>query len=81
MPQVRKGAEVLKTKDEIIAGMQRTIRESREAIDRLRAGDYTGFRYCGGPTPAEYIIANRFQSAITGAESVLDSLIAPEDLA
>lgn len=71
----------MKTKDEIIAGMQRTIRESREAIDRLRAGDYTGFRYCGGPAAAEYIITNRFQSAITSAENVLDSLITPEDLA
>ena len=48
----------MKTKDEIIIDMQRTIRESREAIDRLRAGDYTGHRYCGGPAAAEFIIHN-----------------------
>lgn len=71
----------MKTKDEIIAGMQRTIRESREAIDRLRAGDYTGFRYCGGPAAAEHIITNRFQSAINAANATLDAMITPEDLA
>lgn len=71
----------MKTKDEIIAGMQRTIRESNAAIERLRAGDYTGFKFCGGPHAAEYIITNRFQSAITSANNVLDSLLTPEDLA
>ena len=65
----------------VIADMQRTIRTSREAIDRLRAGDYTGFQYCGGPQAAEFIIKNRFEAAIAGAERVIDSLTTPEDLA
>ena len=68
-------------REDVIADMQRTVRTSREAIDRLRAGDYTGYRYCGGPHAVEYIIANRFQSAITSANNVLDSLLTPEDLA
>lgn len=71
----------MKTKDEIIAGMQRTIRDSTAAIERLRAGDYTGFRYCSGPEAAEYIIKNRFEQAIRGARRVIDDLTTPEDLA
>lgn len=69
------------TKDQMIEDMRRTIRESNAAIERLRAGDYTGFRYCGGPAAAEFIIHNRFEAAIAGAERVIDSLITPEDLA
>lgn len=69
------------TREEMIADMQRTIRTSREAIDRLRAGDYTGFRYCGGPDAAEFIIKNRFETAIKAAEQVIDRLTTPEDLA
>lgn len=71
----------MNTKDEIIAGMQRTIRDSTAAIERLRAGDYTGFRYCSGPEAAEYIIKNRFEQAIRGARRVIDDLTTPEDLA
>lgn len=66
--------------DQIKADMQRTIRTSHEAIARLEAGDYTGYRYCTGAEAARYI-ANRHQSAITAAERVIDSLTAPEDLA
>ena len=70
----------MNTKDEIIADMRRTIRDSTAAIKRLRAGDYTGFRYCSGPEAAEYIIENRFEQAIRGARRVIDDLAAPEDL-
>lgn len=68
-------------REDVIADMQRTIRTSREAIARLRAGDYTGFKYCGGPAAAETIISNRFEAAITAAERVIDDLTKPEDLA
>ena len=71
----------MNTKDEIIADMRRTIRDSTAAIERLRAGDYTGFRYCSGPEAAEYIIKNRFEQAIRGARRVIDDLTTPEDLA
>ena len=71
----------MNTKEEIITGMQRTIRDSTAAIERLRAGDYTGFRYCSGPEAAEYIIKNRFEQAIRGARRVIDDLTTPEDLA
>lgn len=69
------------TREEIIADMQRTIRTANEAIDRLRSGDYTGHRYCGGPGIAEYIIHNRYQAAIDGAQRVIDANTRPEDLA
>ena len=69
------------TKDQMVEDMRRTIRDSTAAIERLRAGDYTGFRYCGGPAAAEFIIKNRFEAAIAGAERVIDSLTTPEDLA
>ena len=68
-------------REDVIADMQRPVRTSREAIDRLRAGDYTGYRYCGGPAAAEFIIKNRFETAITSAERVIDKLTTPEDLA
>jgi len=71
----------MRTKQEVIAAMQRTIRESREAIDRLRAGDYDGFRYCAGPSAAEFIIKNRFETAIESAQRVIDANLSPEDLA
>lgn len=79
MPQVRE--EGMKTKDEIIAAMQRTIRESREAIGRLQAGDYTGFKFCTGVYAAEQIINNRFKPAIEAAQRVIDANLSPEDLA
>ena len=69
------------TREEMIADMQRAIRTAREAIDRLRAGDYTGLRYCGGPQAAEFIIKNRFETTIKIAERVIDQLTTPEDLA
>ncbi len=68
------------SKQQIIADMQRTIRNAREAIHRLEAGDYSGCRYCTGAEAARYII-NRHQSAITAAERVIADLTSPEDLA
>ena len=68
-------------REEMIADMQRAIREATAAIDRLRAGDYTGHRYCGGPAAAEFIIHNRYQHAIDAAHRVIDANTSPEDLA
>lgn len=69
------------TKKEMVEEMQRVIRDSTASIERLKAGDYTGFRYCSGPEAAEYIIKNRFEQAIRGARRVIDDLTTPEDLA
>ena len=68
-------------KADVIADMQRTIRECTAAIDRLRSGDYSGHRYCGGPAAAEFIIHTRYQPAIDAAQRVIDANTSPEDLA
>jgi hypothetical protein len=69
------------TRHEMIAEMRRVIRTAEEAIAKLRAGDYSAHRYCGGPGIAEFIIHNRYQAAIDGAERVIDANTLPEDLA
>lgn len=69
------------TRAEMITEMRRVIRDADAAIARLRAGDYTGHRYCGGPQIAEFIIHNRYQAAIDGARRVIDANTLPEDLA
>jgi hypothetical protein len=67
-------------RDQIKADARSTIRRAREAIVKLQAGDYSGYRYCTGAEAARYI-TNRYEAAIAGAERIIDSLTLPEDLA
>lgn len=69
----------MSSREQVIADMQKTIRTCKERIAELQAGDYSKHRYCGGPDIAEFIIKNRYETAIAGAERVILANTLPED--